>query len=93
MKTEITYNARWKELLVGKIGENCFHVELTMGVLHVYFPNEASWNKSAPTWAKGKWSAAKESAELWCSKEGIPITIDDKAWVEFLGPEPRKIKI
>ena len=93
METEITYNARWKELLVGRIGENCFHVELSMGTLHVYFPTEKIWDDFAPPWAKGKWGTAKEAVELWCVKENTPITIDDKAWVEFLGPEPKKFRL
>jgi hypothetical protein len=85
MTVPITYQPKWKETLVGCIGGNYFHVEITMGVLHVYFPTEETWIASAPSWASGKWKAAKESAEIWCGAQNIPFTVDNAAWVAFPG--------
>ena len=79
----IQYRAKWKELLVGLIGNHSFSVEMTMGTLHVYFPTEEKWNESAPQWAIGQYGIAREEVINWCSKEEIPVTFESHAWVDF----------
>jgi len=90
MTAPIKYHPKWKETLVGSIEENIFYVEMTMGTLHVYFPTEEAWNASAPLWARDKWEAAKEAAKDWCREQNIPLTIDNAAWVDFIGTEDKK---
>ncbi len=81
---KIKYHSKWKETLVGEIGDYSFHIELTMGILTVYFPTEETWNESAPSWAKGCWEMAKFEAEKWCNTSNIPMVIDHKSWVDFI---------
>lgn len=77
------YNPKWKEELVGNYGDYYFSVELTMGILHVYFPEESTWANNAPDWAVGKWSEARDVAKEWADSQNIPFTIDKAAWVDF----------
>ena len=60
-----------------------FVVELTMGVLTVYFPTQAKWESSAPDWARGEWERVKEELQDWCLQQKIPLVIEDSAWVQF----------
>jgi hypothetical protein len=80
---DFTYQPKWKEELVGTYGANSFTVEITMGKLHVFFPQEDTWEESAPAWAKGKWPQARDQAQTWAQSEDIPFTVDQAAWVEF----------
>jgi len=48
-----------------------FIVELTMGVLTVYFPSQSKWDASAPDWAKNQWERV------------IPLNVEERAWVMF----------
>lgn len=83
MKCDISFEPKWKEMLVGKVGDNQFTVEFTMGVDHVYFPTRQTWESSAPDWAKDLWLQASSEASLWANKKGIPFDIDAAAWVDF----------
>jgi hypothetical protein len=79
----IEFQPRWKEMLDGFIEGRRFTLEITMGRLHVFWPREEVWEKSAPIWAKGRWKEAKESAIEWCESQKIPFDEDISAWVEF----------
>lgn len=68
------FQPEWKELLIGTIDSKHFTIELTMGVLTVYFPTAAKWEASAPAWAKGKWEQVRVDLAAWC---------EENAWVEF----------
>jgi hypothetical protein len=85
MKTEpkTKFQPKWKEELIGTIDGKQFTIELTMGVLTVYFPTAAKWEASAPIWAKGRWEQVKSELTDWCEKEKIPFVIEENAWVEF----------
>jgi len=63
------------------LGEFC--VEITMGVLHVYFPDEAMWKKSAPAHQQDKWPAISDELRRWCAQQKIPLSIESDAWVDF----------
>ncbi len=76
------FTPRWKEELVCECAEGKFVVEITMGVLHVYFPAEARWDREAPAWAKGRYVEILAELTQWCATQKIPLTVDDKAWVE-----------
>ena len=80
---EITFQPRWKELLDCRTPWGEFSVELTMGVLHVYFPDEARWTKDAPTPFHDKWRAVFAALEAWCTQQEIPLSVRTDAWVEF----------
>lgn len=49
----IRYQPRWKELLDGFYGEHRFTVQRPIGIPHVYFPTEETWERSGPAWARG----------------------------------------
>lgn len=84
---EVTYRAKWKELLIGKIGSDEFAIDLTMGGMHVYFPDEETWNRHAPLGLRGSqyWVAARDAALAWCEAAGIPMTVTttEQSWIEF----------
>ena len=82
-ESKITFQPKWKELLVGTMDGKQFTIELTMGILTVYFPTAAKWESSAPNWAKGLWERVRISLSSWCEEQKIPLVIEDNAWVEF----------
>jgi RimJ/RimL family protein N-acetyltransferase len=49
---QIKFNPRWKEELVTVSDEGILIFELSMGTLHVYFPDEEKWLASVPDWLK-----------------------------------------
>ncbi len=73
---------RWKEELVCKGPEGSLVFEMTMGVLHVYFPTPEKWLAEAPAWAKPKRDEILEAIRAYCKQSNVPLTIDDKAWVD-----------
>lgn len=77
------FNIRWKEELDGFVDGHRFTLEITMGSLHVYFPSEETWERSAPDWAKGMWPDASEAAARWATNNSIPFEVDERAWVSF----------
>ena len=46
--SKFSFTPQWKEELVCRTPWAVFTVEITMGVLHVYFPDEAAWKKGLP---------------------------------------------
>lgn len=80
---EITFQPRWKELLDCRTPWGEFSVELTMGVLHVYFPDEARWQKDVPVQFRDKWRSVVAALEAWCAQQKIPLSVQNDAWVEF----------
>lgn len=79
----LTYRSRWKEMLDGFYGPHQFTVEMTLGELHVFFPTEERWNRTAPAWAQGLWKKARDGAEAWGKAKSIPFSVDPGAWVDF----------
>jgi hypothetical protein len=79
----VTFAPRWKEELVGTLDGKTFVVELTMGVLHVFFPTEEKWRAQVPAWAQDQWPLVKDSLTTWCRQQQIPLTIEPSAWVQF----------
>ena len=79
----IKYLPRWKEMLDGIYGDHRFTVEITMGIIHVYFPTEETWERDAPAWAQGLWPQAKEDAQQWCAGNNTPFEVNPTAWVQF----------
>jgi len=73
----------WKERLVCTMDGKSFEIELTMGVLRVYFPSLTKWTETAPDWAKNQWERVRNDLNEWCRKTKIPLEIEDHAWVEF----------
>jgi hypothetical protein len=79
----VQFEPRWKELLVCTMDGKNVVVELTMGVLTVYFPTKSRWESSAPEWAKNQWERVRRDLSAWCEKEKVPLVIEDDAWVDF----------
>jgi hypothetical protein len=77
----IEFSPRWREELVASCSEGVLIFELTMGQNHVYFPSESKWIVSVPPWATDKWKLFFEECKMWCSGNGIPISIVDNALV------------
>lgn len=71
----IRFTARWREELVATSEEGRLIFELTMGTYHVYFPDEETWKKSVPDWAKDKWELYEQECSRWCQQQHIPISI------------------
>ena len=81
---QISYKAEWEDLLVGTLDGHTFNIELSMDDPHVFFPGETTWKRGAPKWAAGHWDPARKAAEQWCAENHIPMTVDNRAWIEFL---------
>jgi hypothetical protein len=79
----VQFQPRWKEELVCTLAGQSFVVELTMGVLTVYFPTQAKWEVAAPAWAKPQWARVHQDLTQWCAQQKIPLRITDDAWVSF----------
>jgi hypothetical protein len=60
-----------------------FVVELTMGVLTVYFPTQTKWEALAPEWVRHQWQRVREDLAAWCEQQKMPLVIEDHAWVSF----------
>jgi len=75
----IEFRPRWREELEAISPEGKLIFEITMGKLHVFFPDESRWLASAPGWAKDKWSLYVQACEDWCRKQKIPISIVNDA--------------
>jgi hypothetical protein len=78
--SKIEFTARWKEELVASSPDGKLIFELTMGQLHVYFPDEACWLARAPAWAKDKWQTYMEACQEWC-RSRIPISVVGDAYI------------
>ena len=78
---KISFNPRWREELVAHSSEGTLIFELTMGSLHVYFPDENRWKGQAPSWAKDKWQIYKDACEAWCKLSKIPMTIAENTFM------------
>jgi hypothetical protein len=60
-----------------------FIIELTMGILTAFLPTQAKWEASAPEWARHQWVRVRDDLSDWCTKQKIPLIIEDNAWVCF----------
>jgi hypothetical protein len=76
-----TFSPRWKEELVCSSAEGTLVLELTMGVLTVYFPPADVWQQLAPEWARACYGELDRELRVWCSSQGIPIVVDHSASV------------
>jgi len=81
--SQVQFRSEWKEMLIGSMDGREFTIELTMGVLTVYFPTLAKWEASAPDSARHQWARVRADLSAWCEKHKIPLVIDDQSWVEF----------
>ena len=79
MNAPITFNPRWREELVATSAEGTLIFEITMGTLHVYFPDEVCWRAAAPEWAREQWARYREACEHWCGNNRIPFSLVDNA--------------
>ena len=77
----IRFNPRWKEELVASSADGVLIFELTMGALHVYFPDPPRWKAAAPPWAKDKWKIYHDACTEWCRQNKIPISVVDNAYL------------
>ena len=77
----ITFNPRWKEEIVATSDEGTLVFEMTMGVNHVYFPDENKWGSAAPVWAKGKWAMYAQACKNWCTNNNVPVTFATDAYM------------
>lgn len=80
---KVQFEPKWKEELICTMDAKRFTIELTMGVLTVYFPTRSKWETIAPDWAKPHWERVKNDLATWCLQQAIPLHIDDNAWVAF----------
>ena len=79
--SDIVFRDRWKQVLEAKSDEGTLIFELTMGVDHVYFPDETRWQAMVPAWAKGQQARYLAACQVWCVANRIPITVTGDAHV------------
>jgi len=75
------FTPRWKEELACASPGGEVVLEMMMDERHVYFPTEEAWARQAPGWAKDRRAELLAELEQWCLAQGIPLTVDEKAWV------------
>ena len=80
---KLQFQPKWKEELVCTMDGRQFIIEMTMGVLTVFFPSQSTWESCAPDWAIHHWAQVKEDLTLWCAQQKIPLVIEEHAWVNF----------
>lgn len=79
--SHISFEPRWREELVASGGEASLVFELTMGSLHVYFPDKEKWQKSVPAWATDRWDEYHNACINWCKANRIPLSVVEDALV------------
>jgi hypothetical protein len=75
------FTPRWKETLACAAVEGEVILEMMFIEPHVYFPSDETWARQAPSWAKNRRAELLGELEQWCAARGVPLTVDDKAWV------------
>lgn len=81
--SKVQFRPKWKEELVCTMDGRSFVVELTMGILTVYFPTHSKWESSAPEWARPHWERVRADLAVWCQQQKMPLVIENDAWVQF----------
>lgn len=79
--SEIAFRGRWREELVGTSERGALVFELTMGTLHVYFPDESRWRAVVPEWARDEHARWLAACRAWCAANRIPLTLTADAHV------------
>ena len=77
----IKFNPRWREELVAVSDQGVLILEIAMGTLHVYFPDEAKWLTSAPDWARPHWQVYRDACTQWCKENRIPISLVNNTFI------------
>ena len=81
--SKVQFQPKWKEELVCTMDGKSFVIELTMGVLTVYFPTQSKWEASAPEWAMQQWTRVEHDLSAWCAEQKIPLVIEEHTSVQF----------
>jgi hypothetical protein len=75
------FTPRWRETLACASAEGEVVVEMMFIEPHVYFPTDDTWARAAPRWAKNRRAELLGELKQWCAARGVPLTVDDEAWV------------
>lgn len=75
------FTPRWKEELACASAEGEVVLEMMVIEPHVYFPTEDAWARQAPSWARNRRPELLAELEQWCGAQGIPLTVDEQAWL------------
>ena len=89
MTSPWTFTPRWKEELVCECAEGKLVIDMTMGVVRVYFPSEERWNTAAPPWARPRYVEILAALREWCGDK-TPLVVDDSGWVQEEKTEDRR---
>lgn len=76
---------RWKEELVWESGRERLVFEFTMGVSHVYFPTIEKWRAKNSELTEAHYDAVLGDIRAWAGREGVPLTVEARAWVAIEG--------
>jgi hypothetical protein len=76
------FQPRWKEELVVTGAGGSFVLELPMGVLSAYLPDESEWSRRGPEWARSLWFELRQELEEWCDKNDAQFFIYPSARVD-----------
>lgn len=75
------FTPRWKEQLACASAQGEVVLEMMMIEPHVFFPTDDTWARQAPSWAKNRRAELLAELAQWCTAQGIPLTVDEEAWV------------
>jgi hypothetical protein len=53
-----------------------FSIDLTMGTLNAFFPDQESFNRTAPKWAIDHWQQIHDALKDWCDSNSIPLVVE-----------------
>lgn len=87
----IDLQPRWREELVARSEQGTLVFELTMGKMHVYFPDAVLWASSVPKWAIPLRPDFESACQDWCQRQGIPMTVTGNTFVYALTNPDRQI--
>lgn len=76
MLQNLSVTPRWKEELVVSCDAGAFSIDLTMGTLKVFLPDEASFDRTAPHWAVGHWNEIHDAVKRWSDVNSVPLVVE-----------------
>ena len=84
MKSPVfSFTPKWKEILQCRSPVGAFDIEMTMGVMRVYFPTEDIWRQHTPDWMAACYTPILSQLQHWCAENDIPLYIEESAHIHW----------
>ena len=71
----------WKELLRCEHSQGSFCLDFPMGQPCVVLPDESTWARVAPEWARQLWPQLHKELEAWCATDNFRLSVERNASV------------